>query len=153
MYPLYYCAHGRYSWIRLRLPLARAGALSLYCTVLLVSGPGQLYGSGLTHFLAITSSRGTLKVEFIVAPVPDPALFPRRVFFWVRWGKCLSIEWVSYPIISELVASFVNRSNPLQSWEKNRHRRGQCIKSVQAKKRGDQAHSGLILCHGSPPFF
>jgi hypothetical protein len=54
---------------------------------------------------------------------------------------------------SELVASFVNRSNPLKSWEKNRHRRGQCIRSVQAKKRGDQAHSGLILCHGSPPFF
>jgi len=53
----------------------------------------------------------------------------------------------------ELVASFVNRSNPLKSWEKNRHRRGQCIRSVQAKKRGDQAHSGLILCHGSPPFF
>jgi len=54
---------------------------------------------------------------------------------------------------NELVASFVNRSNPLKSWEKNRHRRGQCLRSVQAKKRGDHVHSGLIRCHGSPPFF
>jgi len=53
----------------------------------------------------------------------------------------------------ELVASFVNCLNPLKSWEKNRHRRGQCIRSVQAKKRGDHAHSSLILCYGSPPFF
>ena len=53
----------------------------------------------------------------------------------------------------ELVASFGNRSNPLKSLEKNGHRRSQCIRSIQAKKRGDHAPSCLIHCHGSPPFF
>jgi len=31
--------------------------------------------------------------------------------------------------------------------------RGQCVRSVWAKKRGDHAHSRPIRCQGVPPFF
>src|SRR4029450_2825145 len=48
---------------------------------------------------------------------------------------------------------FCKRFEPLEVVGENGDMRGQGIRSVRAKKRGDHTHSRPIRCYGVPPFF
>src|SRR6266704_3571826 len=60
---------------------------------------------------------------------------------------------VSTKTIKRTGCKFCQSFEPLEIVGENGNMRGQCIRSVRAKQRGDHAHSRPLRCHGVPPFF